>query len=279
MVLGKPSLTRLIERENLIDDYSLDNIKSASYDLRIGAIYKGKKIYSENYNSNKTRIEIKPSEIITLLTFEAVKIPNDCCGTVFAINKMSSKGFLILNPGHIDPGFYGPISICAINLSNKSIFLERKQSIFTLIINKLDEKLNDGDIYNRNTYKSSDRKKFERKFFDEKYSNLSNSFFDLISNHKDGKEMLVNILKKSIKDFFYWVVKILTFIAVLFGIVKGVAFFRDNNLKKENDNLKTEKLKLQKEQKILKEQREKDSINLILTQKFSESKKSETNEQ
>ena len=272
MILGKTSLTKLITENNLIDDYSLNNIKSASYDLRVGTIYKGKKIYSENYNSNEATIEIKPSEIITLLTFEAVKIPSYCCGTVFAINKMSSKGFLILNPGHIDPGFYGPISICAINLSNKSIFLERNQSIFTLIINKLDAKLNGDDLYNRNTYKSSDRKKFEKKFFDEKSFNLSNSFFDLISNHKDGKEMLVSILKKSIKGWFFWFIKFLGVITAVFAIAKGIDYFRDDSLKTENDSLKIEILELQKEK------REKDSIKLISDQKFSESQKNKTNE-
>ena len=50
MILGKPSLSNRIKNENLIDNYAEDNIKSASYDLRIGTIYKEKKIYSENYN-------------------------------------------------------------------------------------------------------------------------------------------------------------------------------------------------------------------------------------
>lgn len=269
MILGKTSLTELINKDNFIDDYSLDSIKSASYDLRLGTIYKNKKIYSENYNTNEGRIEIKPSEIITLLTYEAVNIPNNCCGTVFAINKMSSKGFLILNPGHIDPGFYGPISICAINLSNNSIFLELKQPIFSLIINKLDEELNDDDIYkNNNVYERLKRKEFEKKFFDEKSSSLSNSFFDLISNHKDGKEMLISILKKSIKDWFYYFLKFLGVIGLLFGLIKGYDYFREDSLTQENFELKNEN-------EILKEQRVKDSINLIQNQKKIKTEKNE----
>jgi len=264
MVLNKNELTRLINNNNLIDDYLVQNIKSASYDLRIGTIYKGKSIYSESYDLTESRIEIKPSEIVTLLTFEAVKIPNDCCGTVFALNSMSSSGFLILNPGHIDPGYYGPISVCAINLSNNSIFLEHKQSIFTLVMNKLDTLLDDEDLYKKNTYSRDDRKKYEKKRYDGKFSNLSNSFFDLISNHKDGKEMLISILKKSIKDFIYYILKFLGFISLIIALIKGVNYFREDDLVKE-------KIELERNIELLKKQRKIDSISLIKKQRSNDS--------
>jgi len=100
-----------------------DSFQGCSYDLRIGSAFIGKKIISKDHNvekwwttSKKWEISVEPSEIITILTLEEISLPNYISATVFAMNSFSSTGFLILNPGHIDPGYKGPVSICAINL-------------------------------------------------------------------------------------------------------------------------------------------------------------------
>ncbi len=200
MVLGRDKLTELIKSNTLLDNYDLNNIKSASYDLRIGTIYKDKLVYSKDNTILNTVIEVEPSEIITFLTLEIVKIPLDCVGTVFAINKMSSKGFLILNPGHIDPGYIGPLTICAINLSKETINLSIGQSIFTLIINQLDKELNQG--YGNNIFIEKDRKIYEIKLYQDNFSKLSNSLFDLINNHKELPNIIGNIIKERRKKMW-----------------------------------------------------------------------------
>ncbi len=87
------------------DDFDSANFESCSYDLRIGAVFIGDKIISQHHQQNSNwNINVKPSEIVTILTLEDVNLPKDICATVFAINSLSSTGFLILNPGHIDPG-------------------------------------------------------------------------------------------------------------------------------------------------------------------------------
>lgn len=194
--IGRKKLSSLIKSNTLLDNYEIKNIKSASYDLRIGTIYKDSKIYSEDNTNSEHPITVKPSEIISLLTLETVKIPLDSTGTVFAINSMSSRGFLILNPGHIDPGYIGPITICAINLSKESIYLYLGQSIFTLIINTLDAKLTKSEAYQKNIFDQKNRKSYEQSLFLNKFSKLSNSFFDLIHNHKDMPKIVSEIIVK-----------------------------------------------------------------------------------
>ena len=200
--IGKQALTVLINN-GLLNDFEPKNIKSASYDLRIGTIFKDEVIYSLDNTPLPTHIDISPSEIVTILTLESVKIPLDCVGTVFAINRMSSNGFLILNPGHIDPGYEGPLTICAINLSNKSVSLFLSKSIFTLVISSLDNKLKEG--YKSN-YDSSKRKEFEIDKYENSFSKLSNSFFDLIYNHKELPEVINKVLndkkRESRANFF-----------------------------------------------------------------------------
>ncbi|WP_321826046.1 dCTP deaminase domain-containing protein [Maribacter dokdonensis] len=242
--IGRKELTKLITTNQLLNEYDLKNIKSASYDLRIGTIYKDGKIHSKDNVIANGCIKIKPSEIVTLLTLEVVNIPNDCVGTVFALNSMSSSGFLILNPGHIDPGFKGPISICAINLSQNDINLYHEQSIFTLILNKLDKKLSAEDVYRKNTYVDSERGDFERRLFSKKFSNLSNSFFDLVVKHEKGISLFKSLIQDNIKKYtsfiLKWTLNILTFVVTLYGVLQFIDYVSPNplfNSEKQNELL------------------------------------------
>lgn len=210
MVLGKTSLEKLINEGNLLVNFDLNNVNSASYDLRIGTIYKDGKIYSEDNTEVNNVIEVKPSEIVTFLTYEIVKIPLDCIGTVFAINKMSSKGFLILNPGHIDPGYNGPLTICAINLSTSNQTLSLKDPIFSLIINQLDKPLEIKEGYKRNYFNTDERKHYEQKMYSKNFQNLSNSIFDLVNEHEAFPEMINKAIKEQRKERWKKILNIFT---------------------------------------------------------------------
>ncbi|MCE1166090.1 MAG: hypothetical protein LWX07_11895 [Bacteroidetes bacterium] len=191
-----------ILNRNTILDLSRDNnikllgpefeekfLKGCSYDLRIGTIFKSHEIISVDRKNDKI-IDILPSEIITMLTYEVVNIPLNICGTVYPINGKSSVGLLILNPGHIDPGFNGPISICAINLSNDIIRLSLKDPIFTILFNELNDLTSKYE--NANPY--TERISYENWFFKNRASKLSPSIFDSIVTNQ-----YVPYLKKQIE--------------------------------------------------------------------------------
>ncbi|MFZ4107265.1 dCTP deaminase domain-containing protein [Flavobacterium sp.] len=184
------------------NDFEIDNIQSSSYDLRIGTVFKNGNIYSNDHNADKNwNIEIKPSEIITILSLEEVNMPLNVAGTVFAINSLSSTGFLILNPGHIDPGFKGPISICAINLSKSTIRLHRSMKIFTILFDVLEK---NAEPYDNAIYKT--RKETEEVFYRKRASKLSNSFFDLIMEN-EYTPYLKELIKEEIKERSYILLK------------------------------------------------------------------------
>ncbi|MEO9805492.1 MAG: hypothetical protein ABJF04_19690 [Reichenbachiella sp.] len=218
-ILNKHQLVKLAQSSELLgNDYDENNFQPSSYDLRIGALYKDKKIWSDSYpHKKKYNVTVKPGEIVNMLTLEDVKIPNDCCGTVFAINRMSSRGFLILNPGHIDPGFHGPLSICAINLSNKNEILDLRQSVFTLILKRLEEELSEEDAY-QSSFVRTERKEYEKNYLNSSYSNLSSSIFDLVVNYRKAISWL---LFRVIENLGKW-------IAVFAGIAainQGILYF------------------------------------------------------
>jgi deoxycytidine triphosphate deaminase len=96
-ILTKQDIENKIDNGSLILHASKNQIQACSYDLRIGTIFR-------DGNKSQDSVTVEPGEIISLLTEEELKIPNNMMATVFAINGKSSEGLLVLNPGHIDPG-------------------------------------------------------------------------------------------------------------------------------------------------------------------------------
>jgi deoxycytidine triphosphate deaminase len=218
-VLNIEALRDLADNHNLLgDNFDCNNFQPSSYDLRIGTIYKDGRIYSKSHpDKNCYFISVKPSEIITLLTLEEINIPQNCCGTVFALNRFSSTGLLILNPGHVDPGFEGPISICAINLSKEPIKLSLEDDIFTLIIDKLDEGVPKESYYINKKFSS--RKELEEKQYKTRFENLSKSFFDLVVGYEKANKLLIDRIYTNFTSYFKKLILILVPIcAILAGV-------------------------------------------------------------
>jgi deoxycytidine triphosphate deaminase len=220
-ILNIESLKKLAKEDNLLgNDYLDENFEPSSYDLRIGTIYKDGEIISKDSPKSKYYFtKIKPSEIVNFHTLEKVKIPHDCCGTVFALNSFSSQGLLILNPGHIDPGFEGYISVCAINLSEKEFDVNLGEPIFTLIIEKLNESVPKKHRY-KNKHENLTRKEFEEIQYQNRFQKLSNSFFDLILAYDKANKLLkdLKVYEKYKSIFKKGVFLLVTAASILGGI-------------------------------------------------------------
>lgn len=133
-VLNGESIRSMIESENLIENWHGDwtCLQGASIDLRVGdAIRRG-----ERLDSTKP-FTLEPGGVVTILTAERVQLPNWIMGTVFPRNSESTRGLLVLNPGHIDPGTRAHLSIVATNMSRAPIPIEPKMKILTLILERL----------------------------------------------------------------------------------------------------------------------------------------------
>lgn len=205
------------------DDYEAKNIQGASYDLRIGTLFHDGNIVSvRDAASHDKSIRLGPSEIITMLTLEKVNVPLDMHATVFAINKNSSRGLLILNPGHIDPGYNGFISICAINLSKEVRYLLLHDEIFTISFHQLTSQTTPYPS------KTDDRRSIEKTFLRNNSSRLSKSIFDSMAQN-DNLPILKEMVDKIVKAYLYkaaaW---FLGAVVVIGGIVKTVDTLRDS---------------------------------------------------
>ena len=137
-IFSKQDIESSIDRGELILNAVKSNLQACSYDLRIGTIFKEGQIINENHPDSNKQFNIKPGEIINLFTWEEVKLSSNIMATVFPRNTESlGKGLLVLNPGHIDPGFEGPISIKAINLRKDPLSIQRGQKILTIIFEEM----------------------------------------------------------------------------------------------------------------------------------------------
>ena len=163
-MIPKEAIKQLIEDGWILVDSSDINkkyipkknqIQPASVDLKIGIIFRKEQRLSENtsvesvtkYDEPGKTIELAPGEIVTVLTQEMIKLPDNIAGTLFPPNSLSVQGVLILNPGHVDPGYFGRVTVRLINFKEANLPLTVGETIFTMTLEKLVETKPDNSKY------------------------------------------------------------------------------------------------------------------------------------
>ena len=105
-----------LSQNKLIIDGDLNLVSPSSYDMRVGTIFRDGQIINSSHAKCADPVIINPGEVVTMLTYETLDLPPNIAATAYAMNSQSLDGFLVLNPGHIDPGYKGTLSIKALNL-------------------------------------------------------------------------------------------------------------------------------------------------------------------
>ena len=133
--LCKAEISRLVAGGELIHYGEHSRIRGCSYDCGVGDIFFDGRVFKRA--SGQQGVTVPPGGVVALFTREILDLPDDIAGTAFPINAMSSKGLLVLNPGHIDPGFRGHLSVKALNLRKSEMLLRFDEPIFTVIFERL----------------------------------------------------------------------------------------------------------------------------------------------
>lgn len=110
-------------------------VQPCSLDLRIGDIYiPGKKEGELGSHGMPSDFEVlPPGGTAVVITHEKCKLPSDIGAFGFPPNTVSAEGILMTNPGHVDPGFKGPLMFTVINMSERDYPLQRNKKIVTLL--------------------------------------------------------------------------------------------------------------------------------------------------
>lgn len=154
-----------------ISDFEPSNLEACSYDLRIGTIFQDGQIINKDHQRQSEQFVIKPGEVIYLLTLEEIKLPDNICATVFPRNFDSSEGLLVLNPGHIDAGYQGAITVTAINLRKTPLTIQRGRKILTIVFEEM--LCNTSKSYDRNISRKEREEQFNAALVAQDTHNLS----------------------------------------------------------------------------------------------------------
>ena len=118
------------------DDDPETGIRGDCYDFRIGHVLRK----GQQAVSGTGTVVLKPGEMATLVTHEELNMPFHITGMVIPRNSSALNGILMLNAGHVDPGWKGPIMAQVVNLSDqhRSIQLESFEgSVFSVVFSYL----------------------------------------------------------------------------------------------------------------------------------------------
>lgn len=134
-LLCKAEILEYFAAGKLIHDGDAGRIRGCSYDCGVGDIFFDSQMFKKE--SGQHGVKVPPGGVVALFTRETLDLPADIAGTAFPINAMSSRGLLVLNPGHVDPGFRGHLTVKALNLRKSELLLRFDEPIFTVLFEKL----------------------------------------------------------------------------------------------------------------------------------------------
>jgi deoxycytidine triphosphate deaminase len=112
-------------------------IQAASLDLTIGEVYlPGVEAGKPGSASAPitTEMTLETGQTAVIRTTEALDLGHDLAGIGFPPASLSLKGLLMTNPGHIDPGYRGPLHLTVINMSRVPLPLVAGSRIIRVLL-------------------------------------------------------------------------------------------------------------------------------------------------
>jgi deoxycytidine triphosphate deaminase len=127
------------------------SIQAASLDLRIGHVFLPERKRGEGSYAQPIPVHhLPPGETAVVQTQERMKLPEGLAGLVLPPDKMSQQAVLITNPGHIDPGYEGPLKFTVINMGQDGYVLQQGDVIATLLLLQLESPAQEGWLSRQN---------------------------------------------------------------------------------------------------------------------------------
>jgi len=119
------------------DPYSKDSpVQASSVDLHIGNIYipGAKERSTGGAQKPKSDHVLQTGETAVVTTKETLHLPGTVAGFGFPPSRVSFRGLLMTNPGHVDPGYEGVMRFAVINMAREPYSLRRGDRIATLLL-------------------------------------------------------------------------------------------------------------------------------------------------
>ncbi|MGX5214772.1 dCTP deaminase [Streptomyces violaceus] len=111
-------------------------IQAASVDLSVGSIYVPAKSEDSALQPLSEHI-LEPGATAVVKNSECLELPNHVGGILFPVSRAAARGLLLVNPGHVDPGYAGHLDFTVINMSRKPFPIARGDKFATLLLFQL----------------------------------------------------------------------------------------------------------------------------------------------
>ena len=119
----------------LIDYFAPEELRPASYGLRLGDEYYQDGIFKRLSEENRF-VVIEPHEMAVVSTHEFLHLPRYLIGRWNLRISLVYKGLLWAGAPQVDPGYYGHLYCPLYNLSNTRVDIQRLDHIFTIDFEK-----------------------------------------------------------------------------------------------------------------------------------------------
>ncbi len=117
-------------------------VQASSIDLHVGAILvpgvKKGELGSVLKPRNEFALEL--GHTVVVVTKEELNLPGNLAAFGFPPSRLSSRGLLMTNPGHVDPGYKGKLRFTVMNIATESITLREGDPIVSLLFFPLSDK-------------------------------------------------------------------------------------------------------------------------------------------
>jgi dCTP deaminase len=117
------------------------DVRGCAIDLHVGEIFRpgtDKEKPGSADHPLKLAVTLKEGETALVRTREIFKLDAEHAAFVFPANQVSIQGLLMTNPGHVDPGYEGPIHVTVINMGRAAFPLRPGDRLLRAIIHRLD---------------------------------------------------------------------------------------------------------------------------------------------
>lgn len=127
--------------------YDERQVKTAAYDLRVGAEYyvddppqrASGRLKTRHLGREGMTLQIRANQVILVRTLESIDMPEDLVGHLSLKLDVLLDGIIMASQSQIDAGYKGPIFALLYNLSHDTVTLKRGQSLLRLEFEELDE--------------------------------------------------------------------------------------------------------------------------------------------
>ena len=117
-------------------------IQASSVDLSVGEIFRPSRknwwnAFTDEAGQAHSEVILAQGETVTIRTREKLHMPNDIAGIAFPPARVSTKGLLMTNTGHVDAGYAGYLHMTVINMGKKPQPIRRGDRLVSLLLFKM----------------------------------------------------------------------------------------------------------------------------------------------